>query len=152
MTDDQRPELPDFLRGAGQRDVPKVLKLQLQNIDQRTPCGSPRVSVVWESGPWKGLPLTMYCAEPLCVQTGSCTGPRFVPTLDQWTHEEGNPFRRQRRPAILEMIAGSRFAARKAAAQTGREEDRTDKEIGLHIGKVWKRALEALRGTGSWTR
>ena len=108
--------------------------------------------VVWPKGEWKGMPLSGYCAEPLCITTGQCTGTRFVPHLDQWTTTDVD-LRRRRRPEPREIVAGVRAMARRAAQQTGRDEDRTDKEILAHVKMVWLKTIASIRGQGGgWTR
>jgi hypothetical protein len=108
--------------------------------------------LVWPSGPWKGLPITGYCAEPRCINEGSCTGTRFVPHIDQWTTT--NPDLRSRRvPGPKEIVAAVRLMAKKAAAQTGRDEERSDSEILAHVKLVWTKTLESIRGKdGEWRR
>lgn len=108
--------------------------------------------IVWPSGPWKGMPITGYCAEPLCLNEGKCTGTRFVPHIDQWTTK--NPEIRSRRvPEPKEIVAAVRSMAKRAAAQTGRDEERSDREILSHVKLVWAKTIESLRGKdGDWRR
>lgn len=113
-------------------------------------CGQ-RFALTWESGQWKGLPVTGYCCEPLCVNTGECTGTRFVPHIDQW--DNGDSYNRKRRTLTpQETLAAVRMFAHKAAAQTGRDEERTDKEILAHVKLVWQRTISQIKEQGKWRR
>jgi len=108
--------------------------------------------LVWPSGPWKGMPITGYCAEPLCLTEGSCTGTRFVPHIDQWT-TTNREVRSRRVPEPKEIVAAVRSMAKRAAAQTGRDEERSDREILAHVRLVWTKTIESLRGeNGKWRR
>lgn len=113
-------------------------------------CGG-RFQLTWESGEWKGLPVTGYCAEPLCTETGACTGTRFVPHVDQWNSTDP-AVRSRRKMDKREMLASVRQFAHRASAQTGRDEDRTDREILDFVKTVWLRTLSSIRGGGGWTR
>lgn len=103
--------------------------------------------VVWPKGEWKGMPVTGYCAEPLCITTGQCTGTRFVPHIDQWTTTDPE-LRSRRKLTRNEIVAAVRAMARRAAQQTGRDEERTDKEILAHVKMVWIKTIEAIKGQG----
>ena len=110
-----------------------------------------KMQVVWPSGPNKGMPLTAYCAEPLCITEGVCTGTRFVPHTIQWTSTDVN-IRRSRVPDRTETIQGVRLFAKRAAMQTGRDEDRTDNEIIEFVKLVWRKTAEQVRSKGQWRR
>ena len=91
--------------------------------------------------------LTVYCVEPLCLQTGACTGPRFVPHLDQfdWLGQ-------QRVVRLAEKVAGARAASDHVAKKTGVKDTRTEQEIAKHIQGVQKRMRLARDGDGDWKR
>lgn len=108
-----------------------------------------KMQVVWPSGPWKGRPLTGYCDEPLCITEGVCTGTRFVPHIDQWTTTEVT-LRTRRTPTPAEIVKGVRAFARRAAMQTGRDEDRDDAEILRHVRQNWDKTIRQIRGRGEW--
>lgn len=109
-----------------------------------------KMQMVWPSGHWKGLPITGYCDEPLCITEGVCTGTRFVPHIDQWTSTVPD-LRKRRTPTPAEIIKAMRAFAKKAAQQTGRDEDRSDKEILAHVKQNWNKTLKHLRSNeGKW--
>lgn len=110
--------------------------------------------IVWESGTWKGLPVSGYCAEPLCRETGSCTGTRFVPHVDQWTPPNSLTGQRERRVmSKREVVRAVRSFAKEAAKQTGRDEERTDSEILSHVKTTWRKTLAHIRDTSNeWRR
>ena len=108
-----------------------------------------KMQIVWPSGPWRGMPITGYCAEPLCITEGVCTGPRFVPHIDQWTTTEPR-LRSRRSPEPREVLAAVRLFAKKAAAQTHREDERTDREVLGHVKAVWIKTIQHIRGKGDW--
>jgi hypothetical protein len=129
---------------------PKALIRALEGR-QDAACGQ-AFQLVWQNGPWKGKPVTGYCAEPLCITEGACTGTRFVPHVDQWTSTDVN-FRVRRKMGPKEVIAASRQFAHMAAAQTGRDEERTDAAILDHVKMVWRKTIEHIRGQGGqWRR
>lgn len=129
---------------------PKALVNVLQG-DNAGLCGQ-RFQLRWETGEWKGLPVTGYCCEPLCLNEGVCTGTRFVPHIDQWTSTEPNT-RKRRHMSAAETVAASRMFAHQAAAQTGRDEDRSDRQIFDHIKLVWKRTIQQVHDKGGkWRR
>lgn len=114
-------------------------------------CGQ-AFELVWETGPWQGWPVTGYCAEPLCITEKVCTGTRFVPHVDQWTTSDPS-FRQRRKMTGKEILAAVRMFGHKAYAETGRDEDRTDKEILAHVKLVWRKTLEHIKDTGgTWRR
>lgn len=108
-----------------------------------------RMQLQWPKGPWKGLPVTGYCAEPLCITEGFCTGPRFVPHLDQYTSTVPE-MRRKRVMEPQEVVAASRSFAKRAALQTHRDDERSDKQILDHVKLVWTKMIEQIRGKGDW--
>lgn len=132
--------------------TPQSIARDLARTEQLTPCGMP-YTVVWNGGPARGLPVTAYCAEPLCLDTGSCTGPRFVPHLDQFDRTDPqDPQRRRRRVIPGELVAAARECAKKSAKLTGVDDTRSDKEIARHIGMVWQRMIASIKGDGKWTQ
>jgi len=142
---------PEILRDTS---TPEPLKRALANTEQNTPCGMP-FTVVWTGGPKKGLPITTYCAEPLCIrpgrEPGQCTGPRFVPHPQQFTSvDPQDPLRRRRVPDAQECVEASIQAGLKATKITKVRDTRTRKEIGRHIGMTWSRMRQAVTGGGKW--
>jgi hypothetical protein len=122
-------------------------KAMLDEIGSRTLCGSP-FEFVWKQGPYKGDAVRMYCAEPFCIETGACTGARFVPSDPQFTsHDTEDPLRRRREMSAEEVIAAARWSAKKA---TGKDDPRSDRDIARFAGGVLQRARAALRGSGDW--
>lgn len=126
----------------------------IQVLDGSMPgakCGQ-KYQLTWESGPWRGLPVTGYCCEPLCINEGKCTGTRFVPHLDQWTTTDP-AFRQRRKMAKEEIVAAVRQFAHKAASETGRDEDRTDAQILDLTKRVWAKLITHIRSQdGQWRR
>lgn len=126
----------------------------IQMLDGSLPgalCGQ-KFQFTWESGEWKGLPVTGYCCEPRCIDEGECTGTRFVPHVDQWTSDV--PALRQRRTMTpKEVVVAVRMFAKKAAAETGRDEDRTDSQIRAHVKLVWQKTISHIKSEGGkWRR
>lgn len=141
MIDPEKVKIADVPDGFERRiEAPSELAEMLATAER--PCGEGRFTVLTDGGP-----LTEFCSEPLCLNTGSCTGPRFVPHLDQYTADG-----RSRRFTAKEAVLGSRAAAKLAAAKTGRDDERTDKEVAKHIGLTLKKMTEQLKGPGRWTR
>ena len=133
---------------------PPDLKRSLANTEQTTACGMP-FTVVWTGGPKKGLPVSAYCAEPLCIrpglEPGPCTGPRFVPHPQQYTSTDThNPHRRPRVPDAQECIEAAIQCGEKATRITRVRDTRTRNEIGRHIGMTWRRMRIAVTGGGQW--
>jgi hypothetical protein len=126
----------------------------IQVLDGSLPgalCGQ-KYQLTWESGPWRGLPVTGYCCEPLCINEGVCTGTRFVPHVDQYTTTETS-FRQRRKMSKAEVVAAVRQFAHKAAAETGRDEDRTDRQILDLVKLVWTKTITHIRSQdGEWRR
>ena len=134
--------------------TPAPLKRALANTEQSTPCGMP-FTVIWTGGPKKGLPISAYCAEPLCIRVGQepgqCTGPRFVPHPQQYTSSDPtDPFRRRRVPDAQECVEAAIQCGNKATRITHVRDTRTRKEIGRHIGMTWQRMRTAVTGGGKW--
>lgn len=119
--------------------VPDPLKQAL--LDGPRPCGEGRFAWEWGEGPAKSEPISVYCAEPLCLQTGSCTGPRFVPHMNQ-VNRDGAPRRITPAEAVLAARTGGELARR----ETGRPDERSDSEISHHVGTVWDKARAAVKG------
>lgn len=135
-------DLPDAFRNPG---PPKDLQ-QLISEGQR-PCGTGRFVWAWKKGPSRGLPITTFCAEPLCLRTGACTGPRFVPHLAQYKHieDDGTPGP-PRHLSPEEMLTAARFAAELAREETGVRDERTDAEVSAHIEHVRERMRRSVFG------
>lgn len=139
MDDQRRPSAPNGLTStSGPPD-----DLQHAILEGVRPCGEGRFAWEWgaNAGAMAGETVSVYCAEPLCLQTGSCTGPRFVPHLNQ-LGRDGKP--RQITPG--EAVAASRTGAELARKETGRPDTRTDREVADHIALVYTRARAAVRG------
>lgn len=127
---------------------PLALIKQLEGSVEGALCEQ-RMQLVWPTGPRKGLPVTGYCAEPLCINEGACTGTRFVPHAEQYTSTI--PEMRQKRTLAPDEVVGAvRTFAKRAALTTGRDEDRTDKEILAHVKTVWMKTIRYVRGKGDW--
>jgi hypothetical protein len=142
---------PEILRDNA---PPEPLKRALANTEQTTPCGMP-YTVVWTGGPKKGLPITAYCAEPLCIRPGAepgqCTGPRFVPHPQQYTKVDPNdPWRVLRVPDAQECVEAAIQCGEKATRITRVRDTRTRKEIAHHIGTTWRLMRRAIEGGGQW--
>jgi hypothetical protein len=127
---------------------PRDLVKQLDGSVQGALCDQ-KMEIVWPSGPWMGMPITGYCDEPLCITEGVCTGTRFVPHIDQWTTKDTR-LRRRRTPDPKEIVLAVRSFANRAALQTGRNEDREDKEILRHVRQNWEKTIQHIRGKGDW--
>jgi hypothetical protein len=143
---------PDLLKTT---DIPKELKRALANTEQTTPCGMP-YSLTWTTGPSQGMPVTGWCAEPLCIRPGEepgpCTGPRFVPHINQYTRSDPtDPLRRQRALTAGEIIGAVRKFGEKATSITGVRDDRSAKEIGVFVVEVWRRMKNAIENGGGWS-
>lgn len=126
---------------------PTEVRTKIENEER--PCGSGRFDIVWARGPKAGLPVQLYCAEPLCLDQDppACTGPRFVPALVQYTSlDENDPFRRPREMDTVEVISSVRVAGEMARKQTGRPDERSDLEVARHVGRLWTRAKLAYKG------
>lgn len=127
---------------------PRDLVKQLDGTVTAALCDQ-KMQIVWPDGPWKGMPLTGYCDEPLCITEGVCTGTRFVPHIDQWTSTDPT-FRKRRHPDKKEIVLGMRAFAKRASFQTGRDEDREDREILRHVRQNWEKTIQHIRGKGDW--
>jgi hypothetical protein len=100
-------------------------------------CGGRR-EVTWTSGPMAGKRTSAWCAEPLCINTGYCTGAKFVPHTVQ--HDPDGTPRRLDPIEILPMV-------RKAAEMvTGKDDPRSDREIKAHVKQVYARMAAAVQG------
>ena len=145
-----RPKLDPVLAGIQHRvDPPKELVRALSAGER--PCGPGRFVFTWQRGERKGLPVTVYCAEPLCLDTGECTGPRFVPHGDQFDSAPNNPRRRRRHVDLREAVEASKVASHMARHQTGRGDDRTDEEIASQIEQHRIMVKREQEGGGSWS-
>lgn len=143
-----RPEISvpsELLRDAA---PPAGVIGAIRDLDQRTLCGG-RVEFTWVSGPAKGLPVTAYCQVPVCIETGTCPEPMFVPHYEQYTAPPGSISRMPRQMGVHEVIASVREAAR--LAKGAAKEKRTDQDIARYVGRVWKATQRAIRGQGQWS-
>ena len=120
-----------------------------QLTDAPRPCGDGRFHGIWLQGPLRGMPYSGYCAEPLCIQAGSCTGPRFVPHLPQ-RDMDGNV----RDIGLLEAVQISMVCAQEAAKTTRRPDERSEAEIVAHVREVRRRTLESIQQgrAGDWAK
>jgi len=106
-------------------------------LDNKPLCGG-RVEVIWASGPLRGRRSSGWCAEPLCVNTGYCTGPRFVPHPIQ--HDsDGSTRLRDNREVVPLAHEGAKMA-------TGKPDPRSNREIRAYAHLVYSRMREAIRG------
>jgi len=133
---------------------PRELRQQLAEAPNKTLCGSP-FTFVWQNRSSsgyqvpKGLAITMYCAEPLCMETGYCTGPKFAPSYPQYTHADPDaPLRTRRQLSAEEVIAGARWCAK---AATGKTDPRSDREIARYAGTILQKIMATVTGGGQWT-
>lgn len=115
-------------------DPPQALLDDLQN---KPLCGG-RFEIMWANGPLRGKRSTAYCAEPKCIQTRYCTGPKFVAHSIQ--HEPDGSVRRLE---PTEIVPAARQCARMA---TGRDDPRSDREIFAFALLTYKRMSEAIKG------
>ena len=132
---------------------PPEVKRALSRTETETPCGMP-FTIIWRTGPKAGLPVSAWCAEPLCLRPGlppgPCTGPRFVPHPQQYTTPDpADPARRQRVPDARECVEAAVVAGEKATSITGVKDTRSRQEIAHHIALTWQRMRAALVG-GGW--
>lgn len=141
----------DVAQVAGPVPAPDAtLKEKIRDIQQLAPCGG-SFFVMWNSGPAKGMPLHMYCAEPFCLETGYCTGPKLVPGPLQFTHVEANDPRNQRRKVTVEEImAGVELGNERVYRITKVRDTRSRKEIAQYIGMTWARMKTAFGRDGGW--
>lgn len=115
-------------------------------------CGQ-AFSLTWDGGPQKGLPVTGYCVEPLCINEGHCTGPRFIPHVDQWTSDDpNNRFRQRRKLDKIEVLAAVKAFTARAEQETHTPDTRSDREILAYVKMVWMKILTSIRGQGEWKR
>jgi hypothetical protein len=124
---------------------------RLNRIKELAPCGG-LATITWKEGASRGMPLTLYCAQPLCLfNGGNCTAPRFVPHPQQYTTADVNdPERKLRRVSIEEILTGVDQAGRQATKITGVKDTRSQLEIRRHVAEVWRNTLAAVRGPGKW--
>jgi len=142
---------PEFLREKG---PPPALKKALSSTEMTTPCSMP-YTVVWTGGPKRGLPITAYCAEPLCIRPGAspgpCTGPRFVPHPQQYTVADiHSPLRRRRVPDAQECVEAAIQCGEKATKITAMKDTRSRREIAHHIALTWRLMRQAFIGEDKW--
>jgi hypothetical protein len=139
---------PDLARSL---DPPKDLEHKLANSNEFAPCHQQVTTLTWKKGPHKGQPLQLFCAEPLCLETGRCTGPRFVPSPQQWTSDDPNSLlRRPRKLDVEEIVTGVEAAGRAAAQKTGVRDSRSQQQIARHVGETWRKMKDSVSGPGKW--
>jgi hypothetical protein len=141
--------------GVKQDPAPDV-KDVIGTLSERSVCGQ-NFTLTWTFGPKKGLPVTVYCVEPLCVDTGKCEGPRFVPHLQQYTTTDtDDPRWGPRKVGKQEAIAAVREVAKVAERKGAIRLLWDDRTIWEFVTKVWSKTLMAVRGDGDprrgWTR
>jgi hypothetical protein len=109
----------------------------LEELGTKPLCGG-RFTASWATGPLRGKRTSAYCAEPFCIDTGYCTGAKFVAHTIQ--HEaDGTP-----RPLDpREIVPMARYAAIQA---TGKDDPRSDKHIFGFAFHVYQRMAQSLRG------
>lgn len=125
----------------------RATKLALENMEKVTVCGG-HFAVEWTTGPWKGLWATAFCWRPGCIETGRCTGARFIPHLEQWTLSRDDPNTKRRKMSAEEGVALIRVCARKA---TGRDDPRSDRQILVEVREVHEKMMQSLRSSGGWS-
>lgn len=161
-----RPDLvvPD---GFGAKLAPpKKAQEMIVKIGERTVCGG-HATIVWplSVGAKAGMPVTLWCVEPLCVTTGQCTGSRFVPHEQQYTiADPDDPSRKLRSglprshggriPNVVlfngkEAVAAVKEAARLKQKDGALPDRRSDSEIREFVRTVWKRMRKAVNSGGS---
>lgn len=139
---------PEIVRVIG---PPKALAEKLKDLERTTVCGG-RDEFVWGSGQEKNLAVSGYCAEPLCIDTGECTGPRWVPNLQQYTLIDlESEYAKPRRMSPKEVLRAINEFTRRARKRGARPDDRTDEVKVKFAGDVWRRTIKAIRGDGDWT-
>jgi hypothetical protein len=133
--------------------VTDEVKEAIEQRDERTICGG-AFTVTWTTGPKRGLPVTTYCAEPLCINEGVCTGQRFVPHMQQYTTVDKDADNwAPRELDAPEIIAAVRAVGEKARSKGARPLEWSDRQIARFVGMVWKKTMAALRGDGTqWGR
>jgi hypothetical protein len=144
-----RQEVQSHDFGAVYEDAPATVREKIRDIEKYAPCGG-RFWIVWNNGPNKGLPLSIYCSDPLCLNDGRCSGPRFVPHYDQFTRiDADDPESRPREIDVAEIMAGIEQANQRVLKITGVRDTRSTSEKAKHVGAVWQR-IKALRGSVGW--
>lgn len=124
-----------------------------RRLDEPRPCGTGRKTVLWENGPNRGLPVQLFCSEPLCLndpnlETRQCTGPRFLPTVEQYTVADmEDPARRERKISMEEALAAMEKANDLAAGATGVRDTRSNAQKVTWLMKARGR-LRAVRERG----
>lgn len=109
----------------------------LDDLNQKPLCGG-RFTALWTKGPMRGKISSAYCAEPFCIDTGYCTGAKFVAHTIQ--HNADGSVRPL---SPLEVVPIARECARRA---TGKDDPRSDKEIWHFSTTVYARMSEAIKG------
>ena len=135
-------------------DVVKPPAPLVRDLREGKPVCGGRVEFEWPAGEFRGKALTLYCAEPKCMTEGECTGPRFVPHIDQYTHLDPDaPGRKTRKLTVKEIVLGIERATLLASERGARPslaiKDRD--QIAKYAGMVWRRTLKAIRGNGNWS-
>lgn len=142
----------------GRRQDPSAeIKERINALSEQAVCAQ-QYTVTWTYGPKKGLPVTVYCVEPLCVNTGKCEGQRFVPHMQQYTTiDTDDPRWGPRKISKREAIAAVREVSKRAESQGAIKMLWDDKAIWNFIQLVWRKTLKAVQGDGQdprrgWTR
>lgn len=109
----------------------------LEELESKPLCGG-RFTASWATGPMRGKRTSAYCAEPFCIDTGYCTGPKFVAHTIQ--HEsDGTP----RALDPREIVPIARYCAKLA---TGKDDPRSDKQIFGLAFHTYQRMAQAIKG------
>jgi hypothetical protein len=112
---------------------------------ERTLCGGVG-TVTWQTGPVAGMPLSMYCSEPFCIETGQCTGWKGLPLMPQWTAPPSVEQRVERTPSLEELVEGFLLIAR--TLRVPHTQDR--RAIAEHVRNGMRRFHGAMKGQGDW--
>lgn len=143
---------------AGVDRAPKLAREIVRDIDMgKQICGG-RFGFEWPATSEFSGAFTAYCAEPNCMTTGECTGPRFVPQYPQYTKlDENSPLHARRalggsdpRKGVRETIEGLRIVQKMAEARGAKRDTRPIGEIIRYAGRVLKKLQQQIRGEG-WT-
>jgi hypothetical protein len=129
---------------------PPEIRQRINHLEELTVCGG-RDGFVWEAGPHAGQAVTGWCAEPLCMDTGVCPAPRFVPHLQQSTHLDAeNPLNHSRTITLSEAAAAVRIFHDRAHRRGAALDDRTDSQIASYVKRVWDKMRRSMAGPGDW--
>ena len=109
----------------------------VEDLESKPLCGG-RFNCLWVSGPMKGSQTSAYCAEPFCIETGYCTGPKFVAHTIQH-RADGSP----RALDPREIVPVARECAKRA---TGKDDPRTDRQIFGLAFTTYQRMARSIKG------